>query len=412
MTVPGVRPPIEASGFEILGYSEFGGRPPFKLALQVVDDRWYLYTGHLWHRGWSIVDVTDPVRPEVAGFVPGPPNTWTAQVAVADGLMVTALARIPPQWGGRPDEPFEETAIVWDVRDAVAPRELSRLAFGGTGSHRNGWAGGRHAFLATNAAGYANYFLVVVDLDDPASPRELSRWWMPGQRAGEAAAAGDHGLSLHGPAIVAEGIGYLPYGGAGMVLLDLSDVAAPRLLGRLPVSPPFHGGLYGTGVHSVLPLPRRGLAVIDGEAHEERCHEPLSIAGIVDVADPTDPRLIATLPLPLPSAGLPYRSYCDKGGRFGPHNLHLPQGRTELEDRDDLVYLTWFNAGLRVYDISEARAPREVAHFVPADPIERYGPLPATALVTQSEDVLVDRRGVIYLSDKNQGLYLLRLTAG
>jgi hypothetical protein len=49
---------------------------------------------------------------------------------------------------------------------------------------------------------------------------------------------------------------------------------------------------------------------------------------------------------------------------------------------------------------------------VPADPIERYGPLPATALVTQSEDVLVDRRGVIYLSDKNQGLYLLRLTAG
>jgi hypothetical protein len=38
--------------------------------------------------------------------VPGPPNTWSAQVAVADGLMVTALARIPPQWGGRADEPF------------------------------------------------------------------------------------------------------------------------------------------------------------------------------------------------------------------------------------------------------------------------------------------------------------------
>jgi hypothetical protein len=195
-----------------------------------------------------------------------------------------------------------------------------------------------------------------------------------------------------------------------MVLLDLSDVARPRLLGRLPVSPPFHGGLYGTGVHSVLPLPRRRRAVIDGEAHEERCNEPLNIAGVVDVADPTDPRLMATLPLPLPSGHLPYRSYCDKGGRFGPHNLHLPQGRPELEDRDDVVYLTWFNAGLRVYDIAEPRAPREVAHFVPADPVRRHGPLPATALVTQSEDVLVDRRGVIYLSDKNQGLYLLRLT--
>jgi hypothetical protein len=37
--------------------------------------------------------------------------------------------------------------------------------------------------------------------------------------------------------------------------------------------------------------------------------------------------------------------------------------------------------------------------------------LPATALVTQSEDVLVDARGYIYLSDKNQGLYILRATA-
>jgi hypothetical protein len=34
--------------------------------------------------------------------------------------------------------------------------------------------------------------------------------------------------------------------------------------------------------------------------------------------------------------------------------------------------------------------------------------LPRT-LVAQSEDVLVDRRGYIYLTDKNHGLYVLRL---
>ncbi len=408
----GTRPAVESSGFEVLGYTEVGGRPPFKLALQVVDGRWYLYCGHLWHRGWSIVDVTDPARPEAVGFVEGPPNTWTAQVAVADGLMVTALARIPPQWGGRPDEPFQETAIVWDVRDPLAPREVSRIGFDGTGSHRNAWAGDRYAYPATNLKGFANYLLVVVDLADPTAPHEVGRWWVPGQRTGEEPAPGHRGLSLHGPPIVDGAIGYLPYGGAGLVLLDMTDVTAPRLLGRLAVSPPFLGGLYGMGVHSVLPLARRGLAVIDGEAHEERCAEPLSVAGIVDVSDPTNPWLVSILPLPVPSPGLPYRSYCDKGGRFGPHNLHLPQGRQELEDRDDIVYLTWFNAGLRVYDISEARAPREIACFVPADPIHRHGPLPASALVTQSEDVLVDRRGVVYLSDKNQGLYLLRLTHG
>jgi hypothetical protein len=196
-----------------------------------------------------------------------------------------------------------------------------------------------------------------------------------------------------------------------MIVLDVEDPSRPRLVSRLDVSPPFNGGLYGAGVHTALPFPRRGFALVNGEAHEERCGEALTFAGIVDIADPADPRLLSMLPLPRPARGLPYTSYCDKGGRFGPHNSHLPQGHPDLEDRDDVAYMTWFNAGLRAYDLTDPRLPVEIAHFVPADPVRRYGPLPATALVTQSEDVLVDRRGVVYLSDKNQGLYLLRLTA-
>jgi hypothetical protein len=116
--------------------------------------------------------------------------------------------------------------------------------------------------------------------------------------------------------------------------------------------------------------------------------------------------------MPVPSPGLPYASYCDKGGRFGPHNSHLPHAHPDHEDRDELVYVTWFNAGLRIYDIRDARTPREIAHFVPSDPVRRYGPLPASSLVAQSEDVLVDRRGFIYLTDKNQGLFVLRLEEG
>jgi hypothetical protein len=196
-----------------------------------------------------------------------------------------------------------------------------------------------------------------------------------------------------------------------MVVLDVSQVEAPRPVSRFRVAPPFRGGLHGAGVHTALPLPGRRLAVVNGEAHAERCDEPLNFAGIVDLADESEPRLLSVLPPPRPSPGLPYASYCEKGGRFGPHNTHLPQGRPEHENREDLVYLTWFNAGLRVYDVSDPRLPVEVAHFVPPDPVRRYGPLPATALVTQSEDVLVDRRGFIYVSDKNQGIYVLRRTA-
>jgi len=146
-------PPVEFDKFEVVGYTDCD-RPAFKLALQVVGERWYLFTGHLWHRGWSVVDVTDPSAPAPVRFIPGPPNTWTAQVNVADGLLFGGLARIPPRWGGVEGEPFEECAVVVDVRDPLAPVELARIRLGGTGSHRNFWAGGRYAYLAANAAGF------------------------------------------------------------------------------------------------------------------------------------------------------------------------------------------------------------------------------------------------------------------
>src|SRR5204862_416931 len=94
------------------------------------------------------------------------------------------------------------------------------------------------------------------------------------------------------------------------------------------------------------------------------------------------------------AAGAPYRNFCEKGGRFGPHNQNQLQHNPFVEHSDKLVYLTYFNAGLRIVDISDARAPREVGYFLPPDPTRRYGPLP-TKLVAQSEDVLVDSRGII-----------------
>ena len=74
------------------------------------------------------------------------------------------------------------------------------------------------------------------------------------------------------------------------------------------------------------------------------------------------------------------------------------------------MYLTYFNAGLRVIDVSDPRLPREVASFVPPDPVKRRGILPRT-LVAQTEDVLVDARGFVYVTDKNHGVHILRVDA-
>ncbi len=393
-----------ARNVEVVGYSDLDGRPGFKMAIQRAGGRWYLYVAHLWHSGWSILDVTEPAAPRLARFIEGPANTWTIQIQVADGRMVTALETIAPGWGGDPGLPNEEGVLIWDVSDPVAPRRLGHFRTGGSGTHRNYYDGGRYLHLAAGLPGYCGNVYQVVDIVDPAAPREVGRWWYPGQwvEGGEEGAPPD--TSLHGGAYVEGDRAYLPYGGAGLVILDVADPTAPRFVSRLGFSPPFPSFI---AVHTAVPLEGRRLVVVNSEAIAEGCDEPVGMAGLVDVGDERRPRLVSLFPLPVPPPSAPFRNFCERGGRFGPHNQHQPQHQAALLDRDDLVYLTYFNAGLRVFDISDPRLPREVGYFVPPDPVIRRGPLP-TALVPQAEDVVVDARGYAYVTDKHHGLYVLR----
>jgi hypothetical protein len=64
--------------------------------------------GHLWSRGWSIVDVTDPANPIYIKFIKGPDNTWTIQMTLHSNLMITALQKSAPGWGNDMKKPFAE----------------------------------------------------------------------------------------------------------------------------------------------------------------------------------------------------------------------------------------------------------------------------------------------------------------
>ena len=70
---------------------------------------------------------------------------------------------------------------------------------------------------------------------------------------------------------------------------------------------------------------------------------------------------------------------------------------------DDLVFATFFNGGIRVFDITNAFQPQEVAYFVP--------PIPAGAEANSINDVHVDENGIMYVVDRIKGgLYILELT--
>ncbi|WP_431912235.1 LVIVD repeat-containing protein [Nonomuraea jabiensis] len=408
-----------ARNIELVGYTDMDHRPAFKMAIRRVGSRWFLYTGHFWDSGWSVVDVTDPRRPEVVAFVPGPKDTWTLQVDVHGDIMVTALEQIFPNFGGDPAADFEEGIYIWDIKDPVRPRRLGHYRTGGTGTHRNLYPGGRYVHVAAGAPGFRGNIYTIVDIEDPARPREVSRWWVPGQRDGEespppAGRPHTHGfccansadVSLHGPPYAVGGLVYLPYGAAGLIVLDISDVTAPVPVGGLNFSPPFHSRF---GVHGVLPVPGRKIAFANSE-DVSYGKGAAPHASIVDISDPAHPWLLSLFPTPEPPPGAPYPDFSSRGGWSGPHNINHHQHHPDVQRQGDLFYIAHFNAGLRVYDVSNPRLPREVGYFVPPDPTRRYGPMPEGRLVAQTEDVVVDRRGYIYISDKNQGVHILRYT--
>ena len=234
---------------------------------------------------------------------------------------------------------------------------------------------------------------------------------------------------MHGPAYPKGDLAYVSYGGAGMVILDISDITLPQLVGQLRHHPPFAGKLSGARCHTVLPLSERPYAVMTSEGerfsyfNEEITArsgaQPLNFIGMVDISDPADPTLVSVFPYPEIPEGWPYKNFNEIPGvgvgPFGPHNIHEPHYHPALEDRNDRVYCCYFHAGLRVYDISDPFVPREIAYYIPPDPEawqfnNAAGDLfPGPNLAT-TEDVLVDNRGNIFVDTSHQGLYVLRCT--
>jgi hypothetical protein len=69
--------------------------------------------------------------------------------------------------------------------------------------------------------------------------------------------------------------------------------------------------------------------------------------------------------------------------------------------KDTLVYCAWFAGGLRVVDIADPLAPREVGHFIPEPASGQPAP--------QTNDVDVDDRGLVYIVDRMVGFDVLEL---
>ncbi|MBI2716391.1 MAG: hypothetical protein HYX37_18370 [Rhizobiales bacterium] len=206
--------------------------------------------------------------------------------------------------------------------------------------------------------------LRVFDISKPASPREIAFLAMPG--------FGAHRLWWVG----------------GLTIHDLSDPPNPKLLSHRNYAPPFGGG-----AHTPLPLPGRKLLVLADAATSANCANGIAYTWLIDVREPSNPVSIATLPTPAEE------DFCAKGAKFGPHNLH--ENRPGSMQTEDIVFATYHNAGLRIYDIRDAFQPKQIGYFVPPAPEKIVDQRPNPAKVIQSCDVFVDKEGLMYLTDTN-----------
>jgi hypothetical protein len=406
----------------------------------------YAYVGHIPNKqnlGTSIVDIADPANPHVVASVTlDDPTSHSHKVRVAGDIMLVNHERNPTPVGRRAEqmpgvrrelretlgrEPtraelaqklsVSEADIVeieaaekqpycnggfriYDVSNPLKPALIHHQLTGGIGVHRFDMDE-RYAYISTEMDGFIGNILVIYDLRDPKRPQEISRWWMPGQHivAGETPSWAGKRHRLHHALRFGNEMWASCWHG-GFRIVDIADLAKPKTVASYNYHPPFP-----EPTHTVMPVPeriggRRIALTIDEEdqaqsANEEearrgRPHAGISIFDVSEYSAVKPLALFEVSELDSPFARTP-------GARFGAHQFHERMTGT-------LVFAVWFGAGLRVIDVADPMAPREVGYFIPEPVGDRAAP--------QSNDVMLDSRGLIYVVDRHVGFDVLEFSGG
>jgi len=346
----------------------------------------FAYLGHMdAPAGTTILDVSDPRHPRQIAHIQVPAGVHSHKVRVENNLMVVNWEAPPPY---EIPSDFRSGILTYDISNPYKPRQLSFWECGGVGVHKFDFDG-KLAYISPTLEGYDGNIVMILDLSNPTRPQEVSRWWLPGQwvAGGEKPTwTGYRQTWCHHPLRLGDRL-YTGYWHAGFVILGIEDIKKPRLISRLDWSPP-----YAHPTHSALPIPfsvrGRRLLVVSDEDVRKLFPSPPPFIWIVDITEETNPIPIATFQI----EGIDETPQLDFTGCHQPaeqvYNTEIP--------------VAWFTYGVRVVDIANPYSPKEVAYFVP--------PVPKGAKRVCSNDVFLTKEGLIYLVDRNGGLYILERT--
>ncbi len=435
--------PASASNMALLGHQDLQARSAYQPVIHEQGGRWIAYVGHHGGRavnsltgreedsGTSIVDVTDPRKPRYVAHIPGEPGqgeTGGAQmVRVCNGKDLPKGDRnkvyLLRTFGNLAHE-------VWDVTNPEKPARIVTVVDKLKGTHKNWWECDTGiAYLVSGLPDWRiRRMTQVFDLSDPAQPKFIRNFGLVGQQPG---ASGPVPTELHGPISTGPKGNrvYFGYGTNKAGVLQIVDRAkllagphepTPQNL-LLPQVGIFHLSAMN-GAHTTLPVmgievgefardkggARRDIAVVVNESLVNECEEPRQMVWMVDVTDEKTPVGIATFNVPEASG-----NFCSRGGRFGAHSSNENQPPMYAKK---IIFVAWFNAGVRAVDIADPYHPREAGYYIPAttDKTDKRciktdaGERCKVAIQTNNLDV--DDRGYVYTVDRaNTGMHILEL---
>ncbi len=379
-------PSVYAQGtLELVGRNDLGARG-MNAALAIADH--CAYIGSRRDDPPLILDIADPAHPERVGELAAHAGSTSRELRVAPAAHLLVVMHYA--LGGHLNQ-FD--FYHWDA-DCRRPVAVGTYPLGDRRPHEfylwQDPARPDRVLLFVTVPRARDRNLEVIDASNPASAVSVGGWSMP---AGLAA-----GANLHSVALSADGrTAYLSLWTGGLLVADASDftagVSSPAL--RL-VTPSANALRYPPGnVHSAVPLPGRPLVVLTDEEYvPSGC--PYGWARLVDVSDGARPHLAGTLQAP---ENDPARCRAAPVGAYTSHNPTLTP---------HLALITWYSAGLQVFDVSDPLNPGRVAEYRPAgvSPRSRDPALGNTPAMSWSYPVVRD--GLIYVADINQGLVVLR----
>jgi hypothetical protein len=396
--------------FKLLAHHElagFGGMGE-GMAIQVAKDgRRIMWLAHeSAPKNFTGVDVSDPRQPKLVVQTDLPESFMRSNSLELTGDIM-AVAYQTQKVGQKPAG-FE----LFDVSVPEKPRSIVYVDASGPtsrGVHQLWFCDGEYVHLAAGAPDFTpthpldDQFYRIFDVRNPSKPTEVGRWWLPGTCDGDGvppperhlAPLLDRGFRAHNTNVYPQRPDrcYLGYIDAGMFVMDISDKAHPKPICQWDNSPPYTGF-----THTVVPMFNRNLLIVTDESTNDNASDWPKLVWILDARDEKRPVPISTCPMP------PVDAYRSRGGRFGAHNIHENTPSPYAWQSEDIVIGTFFNGGLRAYDITNPYQPKEVAAFVP--PAPTMSPVGSIQL----NDCFVDERKVVYTVDRfSGGLYILEM---